>query len=152
MLEDGDLKTSGVLITKRICQKVSLRPRALLFSFNRVLSTYILWASQGNTGDIWNADKAELGDEGASLLLVAVVDNGGLAGWHDLSLGLRVRVVLDLLDLLWGLLLVDLLDAWVGHFCGCLCILLAVVAQSPSFSRVGWILKFAIVGRILLVT
>lgn len=80
-------------------------------------NTYVLWTSQGHTGDAWNADEAELSNGLARLLLAAVVDNSGSSRWDSLVLGLGVGVDVDdlLLDLL---ILVNLLDAWVGHDCG----------------------------------
>lgn len=93
--------------------------------------TYVLWASQSNSGDAWDSNQAEFGNGLAGLLLIARVDNGGGASWDGLSgLDLGVGVIRCFLlchNVLGHLLVVQFFDAWVRHDGSCEDLVLAVV-------------------------
>ena len=84
------------------------------------MSTYVLWASQSNSGDARDLDKRQLRDQLAGLLLIARVDHsltasgGSFAGFQ---LGIIVRFILssDVLRL-WDLVVRQFFDTWVRHF------------------------------------
>lgn len=89
--------------------------------------THVLGAAESDTSDARDTGQAQLLEGLASLLLVAVVDHGGRAGREAalnlLDIGIVAAVVLDLDDLL-GLLVGELFNSRVGHFCcwcGCRC-------------------------------
>lgn len=116
-----------------------------LLPLHTVLQTYVLGSAEGDASDALDAGQVQLLHGLASLLLVARVNDGGRAsgqaGVARLDFGIGAVIVLLFLDGdVLGLLVGQLFDSGVGHFCvarECVC-LFAKTKKGWSVIKAVW--------------
>ena len=119
------LEDFGVVNDEEDLKERSVWSRCLTTAIVRsivVQDTYVLWASQGDSGNSRNLDQSQLANQLACLLLIARVNDQSAASRDVSFASLDFRVVTVRVGIFCGdcllvqdFLILDFFDAWVCH-------------------------------------